>query len=150
MNKKEKFEVFLESLKGQENDALIESVKAGFRACYEGKMYDVFIPKDPNKYSWDKKRKQDKKIKREFIKDLNSIDKKLITTYKKLHHFDMEDIDNMPNFEKRVKALKKIQAADEREKIRRAALTPLERHRTRPGLTGGLMYPEKGLQIQGD
>ena len=36
MNNKQKFENFLESLKGKDQDALIESVKSGFQACYEG------------------------------------------------------------------------------------------------------------------
>ena len=36
MNNKEKFENFLESLKGNGQDVLIESVKSGFQACYEG------------------------------------------------------------------------------------------------------------------
>jgi len=35
MNKKEKFESFLESLKGNGEDKLIESVKKGFQVCYE-------------------------------------------------------------------------------------------------------------------
>jgi hypothetical protein len=35
MNKKQKFEKFLEGLKGHNQDALIESVKKGFRVCYE-------------------------------------------------------------------------------------------------------------------
>jgi len=35
MNNKEKFENFLESLKGNGQDTLIESVKQGFQVCYE-------------------------------------------------------------------------------------------------------------------
>ena len=35
MNNKQKFENFLESLKGNGQDSLIESVKSGFQACYE-------------------------------------------------------------------------------------------------------------------
>ena len=35
MNKKQKFETFLESLKGRGQDTLIESVKKGFQACVE-------------------------------------------------------------------------------------------------------------------
>jgi len=35
MNKIEKFETFLESLKGQGQDSLIESVKKGFKVCFE-------------------------------------------------------------------------------------------------------------------
>jgi len=35
MNKRQKFENFLESLKGSDQDTLIESVKKGFHACYE-------------------------------------------------------------------------------------------------------------------
>jgi len=35
MNNKEKFENFLESLKGKGQDTLIESVKIGFQACFE-------------------------------------------------------------------------------------------------------------------
>jgi len=35
MNNKEKFENFLESLKGNGQDKLIESVKQGFRVCFE-------------------------------------------------------------------------------------------------------------------
>jgi len=35
MNKIKKFETFLESLKGQGQDSLIESVKKGFKACFE-------------------------------------------------------------------------------------------------------------------
>jgi len=42
MNNKQKFENFLESLKGKNQDALIESVKKGFRVCFE---------------SWDKEHK---------------------------------------------------------------------------------------------
>jgi len=36
MNKKQKFETFLESLKGNGQDTLLESLKQGFHACYEG------------------------------------------------------------------------------------------------------------------
>jgi len=35
MNSKQKFENFLESLKGKDQDTLIESVKQGFRVCFE-------------------------------------------------------------------------------------------------------------------
>jgi hypothetical protein len=35
MDKNQKFKNFLESLKGKENDELIETVKTGFQACYE-------------------------------------------------------------------------------------------------------------------
>ena len=35
MNNKEKFENFLESLKGNGQDELIESVKQGFQVCFE-------------------------------------------------------------------------------------------------------------------
>lgn len=35
-----KFENFLESLKGKGQDALIESVKTGFRACLEASDYE--------------------------------------------------------------------------------------------------------------
>ena len=35
MNKKEKFENFLESLKKGKNDAMIESIKKGFNICFE-------------------------------------------------------------------------------------------------------------------
>ena len=35
MNKNEKFMKFLESLKGQGQDVLIESVKTGFQVCHE-------------------------------------------------------------------------------------------------------------------
>ena len=35
MNKKEKFENFLESLKGNEQNELIEVVKKGFHNCFE-------------------------------------------------------------------------------------------------------------------
>jgi hypothetical protein len=35
MNKKQKFETFLESLKGKEQDNLIETVKKGFQSCFE-------------------------------------------------------------------------------------------------------------------
>jgi len=36
MNKKEKFEAFLENLKGNNQDELIETVKQGFQSCFEG------------------------------------------------------------------------------------------------------------------
>ena len=36
MNNKAKFETFLESLKGNGQDSLIESVKQGFKVCFEG------------------------------------------------------------------------------------------------------------------
>jgi len=36
MNNKQKFETFLESLKGNGQDTLIESVKKGFQVCMEG------------------------------------------------------------------------------------------------------------------
>jgi len=39
MNSKQKFENFLESLKKNDNKALIESVKKGFQVCFEG-IYD--------------------------------------------------------------------------------------------------------------
>lgn len=35
MNKKQQFEDFLESLKGHEQDILVESVKKGFQICFE-------------------------------------------------------------------------------------------------------------------
>jgi len=35
MNKKQKFESFLESLKGTGQDTLIENVKKGFQVCFE-------------------------------------------------------------------------------------------------------------------
>ena len=35
MKNKQKFEKFLESLKGKDQDALIESIKTGFKACLE-------------------------------------------------------------------------------------------------------------------
>ncbi len=35
MNKNKKFESFLDGLKGRGNDALIENVKQGFKACFE-------------------------------------------------------------------------------------------------------------------
>lgn len=35
--KKQQFENFLELLKGHEHDSLIESIKEGFKACFEGK-----------------------------------------------------------------------------------------------------------------
>ena len=38
MNKKQKFKIFLESLKGNGQDKLIESVKQGFQTCFEGFM----------------------------------------------------------------------------------------------------------------
>jgi len=38
-NKKQKFENFLESLKGNGQDTLIESVKQGFNVCFEGSGY---------------------------------------------------------------------------------------------------------------
>lgn len=38
MNNKEKFENFLESLKGHGHDVLIESVKKGFTVCYESEL----------------------------------------------------------------------------------------------------------------
>jgi len=38
MNSKQKFEKFLESLKGNGDDTLIESVKAGFQVCHEGML----------------------------------------------------------------------------------------------------------------
>jgi len=38
MDNKQKFENFLESLKGKGHDTLIESVKAGFIACFENEM----------------------------------------------------------------------------------------------------------------
>jgi len=38
MNKKQKFENFLESLKDGKQDTLIESVKQGFKACFEARL----------------------------------------------------------------------------------------------------------------
>lgn len=35
MNSKEKFENFLESLKGKGQDILVENIEAGFRTCFE-------------------------------------------------------------------------------------------------------------------
>ena len=35
MNKKEKFDAFLESLKGNGQDNLIENIKKGYQACFE-------------------------------------------------------------------------------------------------------------------
>ena len=40
MNKKEKFEKFLEGLKGNGQDVLIENVKEGFQICYETEIGD--------------------------------------------------------------------------------------------------------------
>ena len=53
MNKKEKFENFLESLKKGKNDAMIESIKKGFNICFEAEevegepkrpMNEIFFP----------------------------------------------------------------------------------------------------------
>ena len=41
MDKKAKFENFLESLKGYDQNELIESVKKGFQVCFESKIADV-------------------------------------------------------------------------------------------------------------
>jgi len=41
MNKKEKFENFLESLKGNGQDNLIESLKKGFQVCMEANLNDM-------------------------------------------------------------------------------------------------------------
>jgi len=38
MNKKQKFEKFLESLKGNGQDVLIESLKQGFQVCFENEV----------------------------------------------------------------------------------------------------------------
>ena len=38
MNNRQKFEKFLESLKGNKQDTLIESIKEGFQACFEQYM----------------------------------------------------------------------------------------------------------------
>ena len=43
MNKKEKFENFLESLKGNEQDNLIETIKSGFQTCYEAESENSVI-----------------------------------------------------------------------------------------------------------
>ena len=42
MNKNKKFENFLESLKGNGQDTLIENVKKGFQACYENSLESGF------------------------------------------------------------------------------------------------------------
>jgi len=44
MYKKQKFENFLESLKGNGQDILIESVKKGFQVCVEGMFDDDYNP----------------------------------------------------------------------------------------------------------
>ena len=41
MNSREKFENFLESLKGNGQNALVESIKKGFRACFESEEIPV-------------------------------------------------------------------------------------------------------------
>jgi hypothetical protein len=41
MNKKQAFFEFLEALKGHDQDALIESVKEGFKICFESTMADT-------------------------------------------------------------------------------------------------------------
>ena len=41
MNKNKKFEAFLESLKGNGQDQLIESVKQGFQVCFEANLNDM-------------------------------------------------------------------------------------------------------------
>lgn len=46
MNKKQKFENFLESIKGNGYDGLIEGVKQGFKVCFENEMVDVPVISD--------------------------------------------------------------------------------------------------------
>ena len=46
MKNKTKFETFLESLKGKGDDALIESIKAGFQACFE-----TILPQEAKHYT---------------------------------------------------------------------------------------------------
>jgi len=41
MNNKQKFENFLESLKGNGQDKLVESVKQGFQTCFESGMREL-------------------------------------------------------------------------------------------------------------
>jgi len=48
MDKKVKFEGFLESLKGNGQDVLIESVKKGFRVCFE----EIEKPQELMKYEF--------------------------------------------------------------------------------------------------
>ena len=52
MNKKQKFEIFLESLKGSGQDVLIESVKSGFQACFENEMEELSL-EDKLGIMWD-------------------------------------------------------------------------------------------------
>ena len=42
----QKFEKFLESLKGYDNESLIESVKEGFQACFESQYGDIIFLQD--------------------------------------------------------------------------------------------------------
>lgn len=46
MKNKQKFENFLESIKGNGYDVLIEGIKQGFRACFEDEMVDVPVISD--------------------------------------------------------------------------------------------------------
>ena len=46
MNNKQKFENFIESLKGNGYDVLIEGVKKGFQACFEDEMDDMPVISD--------------------------------------------------------------------------------------------------------
>ena len=59
MNKKQKFENFLESLKGKDQDALIESVKSGFQACYEGVEEDYDDDDDDSRNYEDERYRMD-------------------------------------------------------------------------------------------
>ena len=62
MDSRQKFENFLESLKGEGQDTLIESVKEGFQACYEdNEPIEIKVSDDGGSVSAVKKEKKPEK-----------------------------------------------------------------------------------------
>ena len=55
MDSKQKFETFLESLKKNDNKALIESVKKGFKVCYENVNGEFVFRGNASDGEWVKK-----------------------------------------------------------------------------------------------
>jgi len=58
MNNKAKFENFLESLKGNGQDTLVESVKQGFQVCFEASEHEICQQCDRNWLKTTKEKEQ--------------------------------------------------------------------------------------------
>ena len=83
MNNKKKFDNFLESLKGNDQDKLIESIEKGFQVCFESKNFNMksvmnkaskLSKKDVQKADAEKKTKQ---LLDEEKKEIGEMKKKL-------------------------------------------------------------------------